>query len=401
MKKILIRIKGKIKRALIRLGVFKDKSPKDYYVSKISRKAPWAYVAYIPDVFYFRNNPSNLNKHQNRREAIAQVDILNDLGYNVYVQNYLTNSEIPNIKFDIVFGHEPNFTRVAIMNPKALKIHYVPGAFRGHRNKQIIDMTDYFNKTYNAKVPYRRLLEYENMNYSSEVAYDIADKILLIGSKYTVATFPENIQPKITTIHQSTQPIRTNQYIQESSSKDFFFMGSGGNLLKGLSLLVEYFSKHQELTIHFVGPIEQDVKEALEPIITDNMKFYGFVDVNSDLMQEIMCRCNFVLYPSGSEGMPGAVLNAMKNGLIPIVTRWSAFDEIDDYGYVIDKWNVESIDKGVEWGLSLTEEEMLSRKNRCSAYVNSTYNIERYKQEFKDFLEDSINKFKKGDIRHE
>ena len=68
--------------------------------------------------------------------------------------------------------------------------------------------------------------------------------------------------------------------------------------------------------------------------ISPNIKLWGFMDINSDELTAIIDRCNFLIYPSGSEGgCPGAVINSMKKGLIPIVTPWAAFDGIEEYGF--------------------------------------------------------------------
>ncbi len=385
------KIRFLLKRLLYRLHILKDCPYKDFFVSKVSKDAPWVYIAYISGVFYNKDNMSVINSHQNQCEALAQVDIFNEMGYNVYVQQFLSKGKIPQKKFDIVFGHEPNFVRAALQNPQSIKIHYVPGAYIDHRNNQIRKMTDYVNRTYHSNIPYRRLLEYENSNHDSKAAYDLADKILMIGSKYTIETFPERLRSKIITIHQSTQFSRIASDIQYSPCNEFFFMGSGGNLLKGISLLVEYFSKHQEYTINIVGPIESDVREALGGIITCNIKLHGYVDVNSDKMMEIMERCNFIIYPSGSEGMPGAVLNSMKNGLIPIVTRWAAFDEVEEYGYVLEDWTTDAIGKGIDWSNSLSKDKIKDLKEKCSQYIVKTYSIDRYKQEFRDFFVQVLN----------
>lgn len=395
MFKILKKIKNKLNSILVKIKNKNDQNSQNHFVSMVSKKAPWVYIAYIPDPFFHKKDQAYLDSHQNKREAIAQVEVFREQGYNVFVQNYLSKEAIPNIKFDIVFGHEPNFMRAALRNPHAIKVHYVPGAFIGHRNNQIFKITDTFNDRYKSSVPYRRLLVFDDPAYSAEKAYDLADQILLIGSKFTIETFPAYLRPKITTIHQSTQTINIDRNFTVASSKHFFFMGSSGNLLKGVSLLVEYFSLHTEYTLHIVGPIEDDVKDALQHIISSNIIFYGFVNANSELMREVMSKCNFVIYPSGSEGSPGAVLNSMKNGLIPIVTKWSAFDEINDYGFVLDSWDIESIDLGVKWALSLTESEIIHRKRNCSQYVEKTYNIDRYKKEFSNYFVGLINHRKK------
>ena len=88
--------------------------------------------------------------------------------------------------------------------------------------------------------------------------------------------------------------------------------------------------------------------------------------------------------------MPGAVLNSMKCGLIPIVTRWAAFDEIEEYGYVLDDWTIDAIDKGVKWSRSQSIESISKLKDACSLYVRKTYSLEQYKKEFKEFFLQSI-----------
>lgn len=379
-------IKNWLRNLLIRLHVLRDKS-EEIYISKLSDDKPWVYVAYISRPFFHKDDDEYMSTHQNKREAIVQTDIFNELGYNVYVQHYSSTKEIPNIKFDIVFGHEPNFVRAANKNPSALKIHYVPGAYVTHRNGQIKKMTDYVNKTYNSSIPYRRLLNEDISCGNVKTAYNIADSILLIGSKYTVETFPIELHNKIVTIHQSTQLTHTIDNIDYSPENEYFFMGSGGNLLKGISLLLEFFSMHKDYKLNIVGPVEADVKEALKELISDNIIMHGFVDVNSDNMIDIMSRCNFVIYPSGSEGgMPGAVLNSMKNGLIPVVTKWAAFDEIEEYGYILDEWTVDAIAKGIAWSQSLSQDEVVRLKRSGAAFVERTFNIDNYKKEFRSFI---------------
>lgn len=362
----------------------------DNYVKMVSPDAPWVYISYIADVFYHQTDEQYLSAHQNKKEALSQVEVFQQLGYNVYVQDYNSKQEIPDTKFDIIFGHEPNFVKACIKNPSALKILYVPGAYIGHRNNQIVKITDLVNEKYHCSIPYRRLLEFEDSNYASIPAYEIADQILMIGSRFTIQTFPEHLRNKITTIHQSSQVHDMDVEPLYAQENEYFFMGSYGNLLKGISLLLEYFSKHPEFILHIVGPIEDDVKGGLSSITTDNVILHGYLNVNSIEFKNIICRCNFIIYPSGSEGMPGAVLNSMKNGLIPIVTPWAAFDEIEDYGYVMRRWDVDSIGEGINWSLSLSQLEVAERKKRCVAYVQTTYNLEQYKKEFSTYFTKAI-----------
>ncbi len=44
---------------------------KDRYVYKDKKNRKWAYISYIPRVYYKKKNSSWFDKHQNRREALV------------------------------------------------------------------------------------------------------------------------------------------------------------------------------------------------------------------------------------------------------------------------------------------------------------------------------------------
>lgn len=361
-------VKKIIKELLIRIHLIPDNTT-DYYISKISKTAPWAYVSYIADVFYHTADEIYLNVHQNRREAIEIVKIFNKLGYNVYVQDFCSNRTFPPIEnVKVVFGLEPLFERACDYYAPQFRIYYATGAYWKHQNQQIRKITDLFNKAYNVNIPYRRLV---SEHYSCEKAYCI----LQIGSKYTLETYPAPIRRKIKLIHQSSQEVFTNNVLEYSEQNEFMFLGSAGNLLKGVSLIIEYFSSHSDKVINIVGPLEDDVKDALGNKISNNIRLLGFVDVCTEEFNSIAMRCNFLIYPSGSEGCPGSVLTAMKHGIIPIVSKWSAFDEIADYGFIMDSWSQEGIDAGIVWSSSLSREQISERKIKCRKLVDEKFTL--------------------------
>ena len=381
MNSILLRFKTFVYDILACLGI-KEKRLKEHYISRVSRNAPWVYISYLTAPFYLKK----LSCHQNQRETIVMVNVFNDLGYNVYVQYYLSTLELPQLdNVRIVFGHEPNLIRASEKYTGALVVQYNTMAYADHMNSQIIKMTDYVNKKYHSNLPYLRLNDTRDKQYSIYRAYEISDKILQIGSRFTVETMPEQYRDKIILIHQSTQVTRDLK-VEDSTENEFLYLGSIDNILKGIPLLLDYFTEHQDLVIHIVGPIEKSYQKLIRDEATSNIHFHGFMDVNSDVFVEVVKRCNFVLFPSGSEGCPGSVLCAMQYGLIPIVTPWAAFDEIEKYGYLMDyNWDVESIGKGINWALHLSSDERLCLKLRCKEYIKETYNLDRYAREFKDF----------------
>lgn len=351
---------------------------KDYHILRVGEGNSWVYLAYVPEVFNHLDDETYLGRHQNLREAIKMVEVFNQLGYNVYLQRYNSRHSLPKkINPKIIIGLEPNFDRACEKWPNAKKIYYATGAYWEFANKQILTMTQYLNSTYNGNIRLHRMVR-------PHQAPQKADYILQIGSSYTVNTYPEELKSKIFCIDQSsTADSMEKNYAPENH---FFFMASGGNVLKGTSLLIEYFNKHQNLTLHWVGPIEDDFYHTMKQLISPNIKTYGFLNIASEAMKEIVSKCNFVIYPSGTEGCPGAVINSMKMGLIPIVTPWAAFDGIEQVGFVMNDWSVESVGKGVKWGLSMNKNEIIRRSKESRKIVTTKFCLERFGEQLKAYM---------------
>lgn len=360
----------KIYRRLIKFSGLHD----TYIVENDSNK-PWIFISYIADPFYNISDQRYLNGHQNKREALVIADVFINMGYNIYIMNWNSQKKLPDINVKLVFGHEPNFVRACEKYKDAKKIYYGVSAYYEYRNNMIKTMTDKFNLVFNAKVPYRRLVI-----PNDSVA--IADKILLIGSKYTINTFPCKYRNKITLIHQSTQPSRCLNYVKARKNSEFFYIASKGNAFKGVGILIEYFICHSEVILHWVGPIEKEVYKAIRGRLTPNIHTYGFQDIGNDLVLHLMDNCDFIIYPSAVEGVPGAVLNAMKNGLIPLVTPWASFEGIENIGFIMDDASVSSVEEAVNWALSLSTEDIELRKKECQRCINKMFNLERFRMEF-------------------
>ena len=351
---------------------------RDVYVKVNNPEKQWVFISYIPNIFYEKDKTRFLS-HQNKQEMICMVRVFSELGYNVYVMDYTSKRILPDIEVKIIFGLDPVIQRAAAKFKNALIIYYATGAYFMHQTPMAKRMTDEFNLMYNSRIPYRRLVAPHN-------SCQIADKILMIGSRFTIETYPLEVRDKISLIHQSTQCSKTLSEILVAKENEFVFMASGGNALKGVGLLIKYFSEHTDSIIHIIGPIEHYVMKAIASSLTPNIRFHGFMNVNDDHYLSILERCNFLIYPSGSEGSPGAVLNLMKNGMIPIVSRWAAFDEINDYGYMLEDVSTQAIDKAVRWANNLKEEEILRMKKRVKYYTEETYNLDRFALELKSYL---------------
>lgn len=336
-----------------------------------------AYISYIPESL-IRQDAKYLNLHQNRREMkiIAETFLAN--GYDVIVQEF-TAPIIDDSVFDVVFGLEPNFTTMARRTLKARHISYATGAYSPFANNAIEKRTNEFNQKHSANIPPRRVCMVDE-------APEIADIILQIGSKFTIQTYPSHLQGKIRLINQSSNYLPSQSLdLRKPDKHNFLWLASSGSILKGVDLVIEAFMQHPELSIDIVGPVEQDILKYFPIDKYPNIRIHGFIDVNTPEFQKIITSTAFLLYPSATEGAPGAVNVAMKNGIIPLTSSVASPDDIDRLGFMIKSLDSDGIEEALSWSQTLSDEEIKRLHNRNIEYAKR-WSLDNFKDEFNRFL---------------
>lgn len=358
-----------------------------YYKSKVSPEAPWVYISYIPEFIYRQHNLPVMNRHQAHREMVVIVQVFKKLGYNIYVSNYNNVDKLPSINPSIIFGLEPSFEAACEKWPNALKIYYATGAYFKHQNSMIYKRTDEFNRKYNADYPYQRLV-------SESDRCEIADYIFQIGSKFTIETYPHHLQKRIRIIRQSNTLVNIPDIDKDYSNKiDYLWLGSSGTILKGLDLVIAYFKKHPLKTLHVVGGVDEKFEKILAVNECSNIKLYGFLNTSSETFIEIVKKSNFLVYPSCTEGgCPGAVINSMCYGLIPIVTPWAACNDIEKIGFLLENLDEESIVKAIDWTNSLSVDNIKELSSKCKEYVKHNYNLRVFESDMYESIKSVIAK---------
>ncbi|WP_459478701.1 glycosyltransferase [Clostridium saccharoperbutylacetonicum] len=373
-----------IKSQLIDMGIENNKiKSTNYYKSIIGENNPEVLISYVNTSFYV-----DLNKkitHGNNIESMIIRGVFNKLGYNFYSINHDTLFDDYNLCESyprMVMGVEPNFPKLCNTYSKAIKIYYATGSYWEYQNCMIKKRTDEVNIKKNANIDYSRLVQ---PNKSAECA----DYIIQIGSNYTIQTYPEKLRKKIYLIRQSTfgyLNLDIGTKLTQYSKKDYMWFGSGGNILKGLDLVLEYFKNDSSVNLHIIGgPLENKFEKAYyeELYNTENIKYYGFIPISDSRILELANRCSFIIFPSCSEGMPGSVLNMMRLGLIPILSLSAAFDEIEKYGIVIHKLNVEGIGQAVRESKKIANSKEISKKfEKCYEFVKKNYNEKTFEEDF-------------------
>lgn len=363
---------------------------KDRYVYKDKKNRKWAYISYIPRVYYKKKNSSWFDKHQNRREALVIGEVFKRLGYNYVMATYDRPIECDHRAYDVIFGEGPCFSIMAKRNPSALKIYYATTAYPEYQNRMVKERTDAFNQKHHTQLLYSRM--------SPSTLYDLPiDAILQIGSSVTIQTYPMEWRDKISLINQSSNILHHVNIKEKMSLYDrihFVWMGSSGSILKGLDLVLDFFLHHPELHLHVIGKMDPDFEAYYSPLLVDkaNITLWGFQNVNSEEFSRILQKVTFCIYPSASEGCPGAIVTLMKMGIIPLVSQVASFDGIETCGFVMHSLTDKALAEAVKWSQSLSDDMIKQRMRQCIDTATQKWNLFSFEQEFENYMGQQVTK---------
>jgi hypothetical protein len=179
---------------------------------------------------------------------------------------------------------------------------------------------------------------------------------------------------------------RTVQRTFVEASKNFLWVGSGGNVLKGLDLAIEAFVQLPDCSLHICGPIEPKIEtEYANEFRSPNIIRHGFVDISSNEFEAIVQRCAFTIFPAASEGGAGSVLTAMGAGLIPIVTAEASVD-IGLSGFLLEKPDVQSILRAVREASNIGCATAAKFSAECRQIVERGHSLRNYDEHLRRAL---------------
>lgn len=351
--------------------------------------SPSVLISYLPFPFRISIDSIEMRKHQNRREAIVIGEVFKEFGFNVDVIYYKKKTFLPHKDYSIVFGLEPNFEKFAKRNPNAIKIYYATGAYWEFQNSAIFLRTKEVNERRNSNLKPSCLVP-------PHQSVELADWVIQIGSKFTISTYPPEMQHKIILIRQSSfEFLDSNTEGKNYSSirKKFLWFGGKGAILKGLDLLLKAFVRRPDLELYIAGAPERDfVKEyANELFHTRNIHFLGWLDIKSETLRQVANSCAFVILPSASEGVPGSVISMMRFGLVPIVSIPAAVDGMEDFGFLIYSLTPEDVLNVIDRVCNLDEDEIYRRAKLAQDFAKRNFSIETFKHDFKHVLCRALN----------
>jgi len=352
----------------------------NYYRTSYPRNA---LVSYITNPFRGGINLS----HTNSFESMVIGKIINEAGYNVDIADYDYEGRFDYSKYDLIFGFgEPLINSFYQRKKKIITVYYGTGMHLITQNTNTLNrIKEVFDKKKVWLTGSGRIVD-----KAWSIQTTLVDAMVLLGNEEVTKTYSPYFKGKIYNIPASFYKVIDYEEIISSKDfskarKHFLWFGSSGMIHKGLDLLLDIFSKREDIHLHICGPLdgEPGFKNIYnnELFKTANIYYHGFVSLNSPLFKELLQKCAFVVFPSCSEGGSPSVLNVCGNGgLIPLLSKEASID-MDNLGFIFNKINIESIKFTIDQALLLTEEEIKDRSIKCYELISRNHSQDNYESE--------------------
>jgi glycosyltransferase involved in cell wall biosynthesis len=354
----------------------------EYCSEKRPRKALLSYL-----VLPLLPPPPFRDRVQFSNRGIAQEipRVLNELGYKVDIINFDNEKWRPSPGYDLFIGHGGiNFSRISkIIGPRIPKIYFATGI---HWKELNIRMA---RRLYDLALRRGVLLPPERYaNPNEEKAYEIADGIICLGGEGAAQTFKgSKCVIGINNAVYSARGEYKNKKDYFEGKYNFLFFSGRGNIQKGLDLLVESFAQC-DLNLHICTHLQNKFLDTYreELFHRQNIHIYGFIKMRSKQFFQLIKKCDWVISPSCAEGQPGAILEAMAFGLIPILSRSNNIN-VGDLMFLIDNCKIESICKVAALASCLKAEDIKYKSDAIRSLIEKEYSVEKFRSKLRDAIE--------------
>ena len=362
------------------IGVLRLNIVNNYYHTDYDKNALLVYIT-SP----FIGNNAN-KRHSNYWQSYEYVRILSDRGYNVDVISYDDPYAHLKKKYDLVIASFPRKVDCYHNHLKAdaIKIAYFTTSSPTFNNSRELERIENLYKRTGVRV--------KAMRQIPDLTKDIYnyDATFFIGNHYNYLSFDVDKMPPVYYIHNhaEVQDIEFDEKLK--NPRAFMFLGSVGQVHKGLDLLLEVFGEKDfpcDLYICSAYEYEKDFYELYKDHLTNRSNIHpqGVMDLDSDEFRQLAIKCCYMITPSCSEGKSGSVVDAMSFGMIPIVSRECGFDE--DEAIILDNCHIDTIRQRV---LDYAEKDIEWIRNE-SERIKSIF-VERYtKKAFTDSVEVALD----------
>lgn len=330
----------------------------------------------------WKNPKSNEAMHQNIWQAKELARIIGLFGYQVDVIHYSDKNIYLKYKYDLIVDIYPRSDSCYLgkLNLGAKKIVLLTGSDAAFAEKAEGKRIENCYNRNGVRLQFRRRVDKFN-GWTENF-----DAALLMGNHVTKSTYTDMLSMPTYYIPNTGYNFQDHIDTSTRDARNFLYLGSVGQIHKGLDLLLEVFSQKDFSCRLFVcGPFEQEIDFVnlyrKELYHSKNIIAVGFINIFSKKFYDLAGKCTFALLPSCSEGQAGSIITCMSAGIIPICSKQCGFDanEVillpDCSKLTIEKYVIQYSKSNTEWIQNESEKMLILSKTKFSkeSYSKNVY----------------------------
>jgi glycosyltransferase involved in cell wall biosynthesis len=347
-------------------------------------------LSYILDAFYLQPEDPTFVKHTHFWETRQIAQTWLDLGYAVDAIHWKNHEFVPQKRYDFFIDVRMNLERIApFLNRDCVKIMHIETA----------------HWLFHMAAQHERLLAVQRRRQatigthkvvSPNWAIEFADCATVLGNGFTCNTYAYAQKPlyPLRISAPTVYPWPAEKDF-DTCRRNFLWFGSGGMVHKGLDLVLEAFAQMPDFHLTVCGPIkdEKDFERVYDAELhrTANIRTVGWVDVSSEVFQEILTSCVGIVYPSCSEGQCGSVVTCLHGGLIPVVSYESGLDVGGDMGFILRDSSLQEIQRAVRKVAEMCVEELNARARQVWEYARANHTRDAFAKAYRNTAEQILD----------
>jgi hypothetical protein len=316
--------------------------------------SPWAWTVALaehPDIRYF--NYCGL--------TYEMVKALNEKGYSVDIVDCGISGFEPTKRYDLFIGHGGH-TRSILdrLPPRAFVLHYASGAHWEEFNRMSQERYDEFCRRTGQPLGRRFVRAFEGTEQGEEYLARRADAAFLSGPR-TIATF-NGVSRNMSLLYLGASVEKdllvADRDFEAGRTNFLYVAGTGGNVQKGLDLLIESFARLPHLHLYIYCRIEEEVWRAYrKQFALPNIHYvchYALKPLRP-AMKSLLRSISFTISAPINIGPGTAFLASMGLGLIPV--GYVDIEAGDTNSVLVDSCSIEALmdsarrasEKPAEW----------------------------------------------------
>ncbi len=365
-------------------------SIRDIGAGGLGAAAPRALIVYVMHVIPYYvagklDTAPMLNEHSMYWETVEMVRQLNERGYIVDFYDVSCPEHIEWERYNVAFVQNDRLEECPEKLP-IKKVFYCTENYWAFQNLAEMRRLHSFHTRQGIWVAPERQTQ---VRFSDEHA----DFMTSFGTAFQQQYYHPRPEKHLLNISVAKQPTHIVKDVVVARP-NFMWMGSGGTMLKGIDLVVEAFLGLPKAHLYIAGAVEREPRiwQWLQPLLAThpNLHYLGWVDVATEKFAALANKCIGQVYPSASEGGPGAVAQLLHFGLVPIVTR-SAAVRGAHLGWEIASDEpteiIVQIQQHVSALMAVSNSELSNRSAACQTFAGEVHTRPAYAASFTTLLD--------------